>query len=98
MTNALRTPEDKFADLPDWPYAAALSSTPPDGLRLHYVDEGPRYAKTFLCLHGQPTLELPLPAHDPALQRAAGHRVVAPDFLGFGRSDKPTDEAVGGRS
>ena len=54
MTNALRTPEDKFANLPDWPYEPHYLERP-DGLRLHYVDEGPRHAKTFLCVHGQPT-------------------------------------------
>ena len=65
----------------------------PDGLRLHYVDEGPRDAKTFLCLHGQPTWSYLYRRMIPIFT-AAGHRVVAPDFLGFGRSDKPTDEAA----
>ena len=65
----------------------------PDGLRLHYVDEGPRDAKTFLCLHGQPTWSYLYRRMIPVFT-AAGHRVVAPDFLGFGRSDKPTDETV----
>ena len=92
MIDALRTPEDKFADLPDWCHAPHYLERP-DGLRLHYVDEGPRDAKTFLCLHGQPTWSYLYRRMIPVFT-AAGHRVVAPDFLGFGRSDKPTDETV----
>jgi len=53
LTDALRTPDDKFADLPGWPHAPRYFERP-DGLRLHYVDEGPRDGtKVFLCLHGQ---------------------------------------------
>ena len=93
MIDALRTPEDKFAGLPDWPHTPCYFERP-DGLRLHYVDEGPRDAgKTFLCLHGQPTWSYLYRRMIPIFA-AAGHRVVAPDFLGFGRSDKPRDEAV----
>ena len=91
MADALRTPEDKFAALPDWPYEPRYLERP-DGLRLHYVDAGPRHAKTFLCLHGQPTWSYLYRRMIPVFT-AAGHRVVAPDFLGFGRSDKPVDEA-----
>ena len=65
-----------------------------DGLRLHYVDEGPRTGRQDLALPARPAdLELPLSPHDPGL-RERRHRVVAPDFLGFGRSDKPADEAA----
>ena len=93
MIDALRTPEDKFAGLPDWPHAPCYFERP-DGLRLHYVDEGARNAgKTFLCLHGQPTWSYLYRRMIPIFV-AAGHRVVAPDFLGFGRSDKPRDEAL----
>ena len=93
MIDALRTPEDKFAGLPDWPHAPCYFERP-DGLRLHYVDEGARDAgKTFLCLHGQPTWSYLYRRMIPIFV-AAGHRVVAPDFLGFGRSDKPRDEAL----
>jgi haloalkane dehalogenase/tRNA(adenine34) deaminase len=93
LTDALRTPDEKFDGLPDWPYAPHYFERP-DGLRLHYVDEGPRdAAKTFLCLHGQPTWSYLYRRMIP-LFLVAGHRVVAPDFLGFGRSDKPTDEAT----
>ncbi|CAN5898726.1 haloalkane dehalogenase [soil metagenome] len=98
MTDALRTPDEKFAGLPDWSYAPHYFHRPSgqgaDGLRLHYVDEGPRdAAKTFLCLHGQPTWSYLYRRMIPPFL-AAGHRVVAPDFLGFGRSDKPVHEAV----
>ena len=66
----------------------------PDGLRLHYVDEGPRDGRrTLLCLHGQPTWSYLYRRMIPVFV-AAGDRVVAPDFLGFGRSDKPADEAI----
>lgn len=92
LIDALRTPDDKFTDLPDWPYEPRYFERP-DGLRLHHVDEGPRQAKTFLCLHGQPTWSYLYRRMIPVFT-AAGHRVVAPDFLGFGRSDKPTDETV----
>ncbi|MBM3648965.1 MAG: alpha/beta fold hydrolase [Alphaproteobacteria bacterium] len=88
----LRTPDRRFAGLPDWPHAPHYFERP-DGLRLHYVDEGPRDARTFLCLHGQPTWSYLYRRMIPVFT-AAGHRVVAPDFLGFGRSDKPIDEAV----
>jgi haloalkane dehalogenase/tRNA(adenine34) deaminase len=93
LTDALRTPDEKFAGLPGWPYAPRYFERP-DGLRLHYVDEGQRAgAKVFLCLHGQPTWSYLYRRMIPIFV-AAGHRVVAPDFLGFGRSDKPTDEAL----
>ena len=93
MTDALRTPDRNFAGLPDWPYAPHYFKRP-DGLRLHYVDEGPcAAARTWLCLHGQPTWSYLYRRMIPVFV-AAGDRVVAPDFLGFGRSDKPVDEAV----
>jgi len=94
---ALRTPDDRFADLPGFPFAPRYLDDlgdPFTGLRLHYLDEGPREARTtFLCLHGQPTWSYLYRRMIPAFT-AAGHRVVAPDLFGFGRSDKPTDEAV----
>jgi len=93
LADALRTPDEKFAGLPGWPYAPRYFERP-DGLRLHYVDEGQRDgAKVFLCLHGQPTWSYLYRRMIPIFV-AAGHRVVAPDFVGFGRSDKPTDEAL----
>lgn len=93
MIAALRTPDERFAGLPGWPWAPHYLDRP-DALRLHYLDEGPREAsRTFLCLHGQPTWSYLYRRMIPVFT-AAGHRVVAPDFLGFGRSDKPLDEAV----
>ena len=92
MTDTLRTPDANFTGLPGWPYAPRYFERP-DGLRLHYVDEGPRdAARTWLCLHGQPTWSYLYRRMIPVFA-AAGDRVVAPDFLGFGRSDKPADEA-----
>ena len=60
---------------------------------MHYVDEGPLDAGLFLCLHGEPTWSYLYRKMIPIFTRA-GHRVVAPDFFGFGRSDKPIDDAV----
>ena len=89
---SVRTPDDRFRSLPDWSYAPHYASVP-DGeggsLRMHYVDEGPRGAAPILCLHGQPTWSYLYRKMIP-LFAAAGHRVLAPDLIGFGRSDKPT--------
>jgi haloalkane dehalogenase len=92
MTDMVRTPDERF-DALDWPFAPHYLIQP-DGLRQHYVDELPsgRQRGTFLLLHGEPTWaylyrEMIRPLVD------LGFRVVAPDHLGFGRSDKPTDEA-----
>lgn len=93
LANVLRTPDERFADLPGWTHESCYFQRP-DGLRLHYVDEGPRQAaRTWLCLHGQPTWSYLYRRMIPVFT-AAGDRVVAPDFLGFGRSDKPVDEAA----
>jgi pimeloyl-ACP methyl ester carboxylesterase len=93
---ALRTPEARFDNLPDWPYAPHYADDLPGylGLRAHYVDEGPRDARhTFLCLHGEPSWAYLYRRMIPVFLRS-GARVVAPDFFGFGRSDKPIDDAV----
>ncbi len=94
--DALRTPDRCFADLPDYPWAPHYCSDLPslDGLRLHYLDEGPRDAPlTWLCLHGNPAWSY-LYRKMIAVFLRAGHRVVAPDMPGFGKSDKPKkDEA-----
>ena len=90
----LRTPDDRFSDLPGWPFAPRYVQDLPEleGLRVHYVDEGPPdAARTFLCLHGQPTWSYLYRRMIPVFV-GAGARVVAPDLLGFGRSDKPTDD------
>ena len=91
----LRTPDDRFSNLPDFGFAPHYCEHLPgfEGLRLHYVDEGPRQAPhTFLCLHGQPTWSYLYRRMIPAFL-ATGARVVAPDLYGFGRSDKPVDDA-----
>lgn len=93
---ALRTPDARFADLPGFPFAPHYVDDLPDcrGLRAHYVDEGPPDAdRVFLCLHGQPTWSYLYRRMIPVFA-AAGARVVAPDLIGFGRSDKPIDEAT----
>jgi len=92
MTAALRTPDDRFADLPGFPFAPHYQ-TDAAGLRMHYLDEGPRDARhTYLCLHGQPTWSYLYRRMIPRFV-ASGARVVAPDLYGFGRSDKPLDES-----
>lgn len=89
--DALRTPDARFSDLPDYPWAPRYMSDLPAlaGLRLHYLDEGPRDAPlTWLCLHGNPAWSYLYRKMIPVFT-AAGHRVVAPDLIGFGKSDKP---------
>ncbi len=94
MTTILRTPEERFSELPGFPFAPHWidSLRGYDGVRVHYVDEGPRDARTFLCLHGEPTWSYLYRRMIPVFLEA-GHRVVAPDFIGFGRSDKLADDA-----
>lgn len=92
----LRTPDERFSPLPFFPYAQNYTEglRGYEGLRLHYVDEGPRdAAETFLCLHGEPTWTYLYRKMIPPFL-AAGARVVAPDLFGFGRSDKPAEDAV----
>ncbi|MBM4270522.1 MAG: alpha/beta fold hydrolase [Deltaproteobacteria bacterium] len=89
----LRTPEERFADLPDFPYAShriSVSDGEDGVLDIAYVDEGLRGAAPILCLHGQPTWSYLYRKMIPPFVRA-GHRVIAPDLVGFGRSDKPTE-------
>lgn len=96
MIEALRTPDDRFSDLPNFPYKPLYVDDLNGfkGLRIHYVDEGPLDAtNTFLCLHGEPTWSYLYRKMIPAF-KSAGNRVVAPDFFGFGRSDKPVNESV----
>ena len=88
----LRTPDERFADLPDFPFEPHYV-TVADGeggeLRVHYLDEGPADAAPVLLMHGEPSWCY-LYRHMIPVLVAAGHRVVAPDLIGFGRSDKPT--------
>ena len=98
MIDALRTPDERFADLPDFPWAPHYIDDLPgyEGLRCAVIDEGPKTgAPTFLCLHGEPTWSFLYRRMIPAFL-ASGARVVAPDLFGFGRSDKPVDDAVYG--
>ena len=89
----VRTPDDRFENLEGHPFEPHYRSVL-DGeggeLRVHYVDEGPRSGEPILCLHGQPTWSYLYRKMIPPFVEA-GHRVLAPDFVGFGRSDKPTE-------
>ncbi len=94
--DALRTPDTRFADLPGYSWAPHYLSDLPAlaGLRLHYLDEGARDAPlTWLCLHGNPSWSYLYRKMIPAFT-AKGHRVVAPDLIGFGNSDKPKKEGA----
>lgn len=87
----VRTPEDRFADLADFPYSPKYVEI--QGLRMAYIDEGSADAGTFLLLHGEPTWSYLYRRMIPPLLDA-GYRIVAPDLIGFGRSDKPTERAA----
>jgi haloalkane dehalogenase len=85
----VRTPDERFAELPGFPYAPRYFEW--RGLRAHYIDEG-HGGRTFLCLHGEPTWSYLYRRMIPVFLKEKA-RVVAPDFIGFGRSHKPEDEA-----
>ena len=87
MIEFVRTPESRFDSVPDYPFDPKYIEV--DGLRMHYVDEGPRDASPVLLLHGEPSWSF-LYRHMIASLVATGHRAVAPDLIGFGKSDKPT--------
>ncbi|QZY29729.1 haloalkane dehalogenase [Nocardioides coralli] len=87
MTDALRTPDERFRDLPDYPFAPHWTELA-NGLRMHHVDEGPADADPVLMLHGEPTWSY-LYRHMVRGFADAGLRAVAPDLIGFGKSDKP---------
>ena len=94
--DALRTPDAQFNALPDYPWSPHYVSDLPslEGLRLHYLAEGPQEAETtYLCLHGNPAWSYLYRKMIPVFLQA-GHRVIAPDLIGFGRSDKPKKESV----
>ncbi len=92
MIEALRTPDERFSNLPGYDFRPHYL-TQANGLRMHYLDEGRHGGRTFLCLHGQPTWSYLYRRMIPVFT-AAGHRVVAPDLFGFGKSDKPREDAV----
>jgi tRNA(adenine34) deaminase len=94
--DALRTPDQQFADLPGYPWQPQYLSDLPSlaGLRMHYLDEGDKDAGlTYLCLHGSPSWSYLFRNMIPQLL-SGGNRVVAPDLIGFGKSDKPKKEAA----
>lgn len=94
-----RTPDERFSNLPGYDFEPHYIDTLPgyEGLRVHYVDEAPTgtdgEAPVFLCLHGEPTWSYLYRKMIPEFT-ASGGRAVAPDMLGFGRSDKPVDDGV----
>ncbi|MBO3747840.1 haloalkane dehalogenase [Streptosporangiaceae bacterium NEAU-GS5] len=84
----LRTPDDRFADLPDFPYEPRYADV--GGVRMAYVEAGE--GEPVLLLHGEPSWSF-LYRHIMAELAGAGYRAIAPDLIGFGRSDKPVDQA-----
>ena len=91
--DVLRTPDERFADLPGYPFEphyATIDDLDGGELRAHFLDEGDPTAPPVLLMHGEPSWSYLYRHMIPPLV-AAGHRVVAPDLVGFGRSDKPTD-------
>jgi haloalkane dehalogenase len=89
--NVLRTPEERFAEFEGFAFAPNYANV--DGLRMHYVDAGPREASPVVLLHGEPSWCYLYRKMIPILAEA-GHRVIAPDLIGFGRSDKPADRSA----
>lgn len=88
MTRILRTPDTAFEGLPDYPFEPHYLTV--DGMRMHYVDEGADDAPVIFLLHGQPSWSY-LYRHMITELVGEGYRVIAPDLIGFGRSDKPID-------
>ena len=90
--DVLRTPDSAFTHIPDWPYAPVYTDVTAEDatvLRVAHVDAGPRDAgEPMLCMHGEPSWSFLYRKMIPVFT-AAGHRVIAPDLVGFGRSDKP---------
>jgi len=96
MIDFVRTPDERFKNLPNFPYKPHYIDNLKgfEDLRMHYIDEGPKSSnEVFLCLHGQPTWAYLYRKMAPIFLNA-GYRVVAPDYFGFGRSDKPVEDAI----
>ena len=87
----LRTPDDRFDNLPDYDFAPHYVQVA-ENLRLHYVDEGSRDGRTVIMMHGEPSWSY-LYRHMITAVSKAGYRVLAPDLIGFGKSDKPTEQS-----
>ncbi len=87
---SLRTPDSRFENLPGYKFDPNYIDV--DGLRLHYVDEGPQDGAIVLLLHGEPSWSYLYRHMIPPL-RDAGFRVIAPDLIGFGKSDKPAQKS-----
>ena len=88
---ALRTPDSRFEGLRDYPFAPKFAQVP-GALRIHFIDEGPRGGSVVVLLHGEPSWSYLYRKMIPALV-GAGHRVIAPDLIGFGKSDKPVERS-----
>jgi haloalkane dehalogenase len=91
----LRTPDERFSDLPGYPFAQNyVDVDDQDGgtLRVHYLDEGPRNGHPILLMHGEPSWSYLYRKMIPPLVDA-GHRCIVPDLVGFGRSDKPSEQS-----
>jgi len=96
MIKSLRTPDERFQNLPGYPFLPNYFDDLKgyEGLRLHYLDEGSKEAQhTFLCLHGEPTWSYLYRKMIPIFVQNSG-RVIAPDLFGFGKSDKPVEDSV----
>ena len=88
MTDFIRTPEENFYDLSDFRFSPYFHTW--QDMRMHYLDEGPRDGPVMLLVHGMPTWSYLYRDFISPLTEA-GYRCIAPDHLGFGKSDKPTD-------
>ncbi|NLA36213.1 MAG: haloalkane dehalogenase [Actinobacteria bacterium] len=89
--NAVRTPDDRFTNLPGYDFSPHYVQLG-DGLRMHYLDEGPADGRIVVLLHGEPSWSFLYRTMIPVLT-AAGYRCIVPDLIGFGRSDKPTEQS-----
>lgn len=93
MAKVLRTPDSRFKDLPDYPFTpnyVNIDDTDLGEMRVHYVDKGPKDGRVVIMMHGEPSWSY-LYRHMIKQVSEAGYRVLAPDLIGFGRSDKPAD-------
>jgi haloalkane dehalogenase len=87
----LRTPDERFADLPEFPYSPHYVDV--SGVRIHYLDVGPADGPSVVLMHGEPSWSYLYRRMIPVIV-ASGYRVVAPDLVGFGRSDKPVERSA----